>query len=118
MLRDFCYLVFIITVLLLSSCLNDKSKKEHKRTTVIAANLFVETYTIFGGGAGGGDRVSQYLTDSLNFRIYTGTFIEGDNYNYYECVGDSIKVHRFLEGKKSATKAYSLAALKNDQRFE
>ena len=103
---------------LLSSCINDKSKKEHKRTTAIAPNLFVETYTTFGGGAGGGDRVSQYFTDSLNFRIYTGTFIEGHNYIYYECVGDSIKVHRFSEGKKSATKAYSVTALKNDRRFE
>ena len=118
MLKNLRCFVFIITFSFLSSCLNDKSKKEHKRTTIIAPRLFVETYTIFGGGAGGGDRVSQYLTDSLNFRIYIGTFIQEDNYNYYECVSDSIRVHKFIEGKKSTTTGYSLATLKKEKHYE
>jgi hypothetical protein len=54
--------------------------------------LFVEVYKIIGGGAYGGDRVSNYLTDSLTFRIYAGTFITGNAFNTYECDGDSVRI--------------------------
>src|SRR4051812_42928764 len=95
---------FVLTVMALCSllllicrCRNDRSKKEHHSTTPVCDNrLFVETFTIFGSGAYGGDRVSDYLTDSTTFRIYIGTFDDAHGGYSYQCNGDSVKVYRVV----------------------
>jgi len=37
---------------------------------------------------------ANYLTDSLNFRIYTGTFDDENGYIYYQCAGNSISIEK------------------------
>lgn len=80
----------------LFSCRNDRSKDKHTSTTRVCDNnkLFVETYTIFGSGAYGGDRVSNYLTDSVNFRLYIGAFDNAHENYTYVCKGDTIYIEK------------------------
>lgn len=83
----------------------------------------VETYTIFGGGAYGSDKVSDYLTDSTNFRVYIGTYDNGDEGYSYECKGDSIKVYKITgrrenKNKIVGTTVYNLSELREKKVFE
>jgi len=83
-------------LILLSGCSNDRNKEKHVSTRSICDSniLFVETYTIFGSGAYGGDRVSNYLTDSVNFRFFIGAYDNAhENYTYL-CKGDTIYIDK------------------------
>lgn len=86
-----CYLI----VLLPFAQLSCRSKANHSSTIGVCDKLLlVEKYLISGGGAYGGDRVSDYLTDSINFRMYVGTLDNAhENFNY-ECKGDSVYIER------------------------
>lgn len=76
-------------------CRSDRSKAHHSSTIEVCdKTLLVEKYTISGGGAYGGDRVSDYLTDSINFRMYIGTFDNAHENFTYECKGDSIYIEK------------------------
>jgi hypothetical protein len=110
---------------------SDKSKGKLASTVQLCDKpLFVETYKIFESGAYGGDRVSDYLTDSFNFRMYVGTFDNGKEHFKYQCMGDSIylsKISFVEEGMPYKTKtiskiiykrAYSLLDLKKKKVFE
>ena len=93
---------FIISLLGLAtfvfSCRGDRSKDLYNFTTSVCdKNLFVEVFTISGGGAYGGDRVSDYLTDSTNFRIYIGTYDNAHRFFAYICKGDSLYVYNVEE---------------------
>lgn len=90
MYKYFFFLFFLF------SCKNDRSKDEHTSTTTVCDNnkIFVETYRIFGSGAYGGDRVSNYLTDSVNFRFYIGAFDNAHENYTYVCKGDSIYIEK------------------------
>ncbi|MEP6610227.1 MAG: hypothetical protein ABJA76_00020 [Mucilaginibacter sp.] len=108
-----------------------------------SCKLYLETYTIFGGGAWGGDVDSSYLTDSVSFRKYLGTFDEEDGMIITRCNGDKITVERLERTELPATPGtsrlkvsadtvghisngfkikartiYSLKILKNDQEFD
>jgi hypothetical protein len=37
---------------------------------------------------------ANYLTDSLNFKIYAGTFDDENGYILYKCSGDSISIEK------------------------
>ena len=106
------------------SCKNDRNKDKHTSIVRICTkNLFVETYTIFGGGAYGGDKVSDYLTDSINFRIYIGTYNNGDEAYSYECRGDSINIYKVIGTRENKnriinTRIYSLLNLEKKKIFE
>lgn len=97
-----CLLLVIINSLILS-CSNKYDRQDHRRTTELAHQLYVETYVVFGSGAFGTDIVSQYLTDSTSFREYVGTFDEGPEYYYYRVSGDTIYIEKYnsSEGKNS-----------------
>ena len=104
--------------------------------------LYLETYMVFGGGAWGGDVDSRYLTDSVTFRKYLGTFDEEDGLIITRCNGDNITVEQLertellapadtsrskvsadtvghiSKGFKIKSRAiYSLRRLKTDQEF-
>lgn len=119
----FKFIVGVILILGIQGCYDDKSKKQLLWTNAICDKLFVETYTIYGGGAVGGDRVSQYLTDSSNFSIYVGTFVQGYGFNSYECLGDSILIHKVTEEESGTkkienTQVYLLTDLIKQRKFE
>ena len=97
---------------------------------------------VFAGGAWGGDVDSRYLTDSVTFRKYLGTFDEEDGMIITRCNGDQITVEQLQrtelpaptdilrsnisadtvghikQGFKIKARAiYSLRRLKTDQKF-
>ena len=98
---------------------------------------------VFGGGAWGGNVDSRYLTDSISFRKYLGTFDEKDGMIITRCNGDKITVERLERTelpapadtsrlkitadtvghisngfKIKASAIYSLKHLKTDREFE
>ena len=77
------------------SCTSDKSKNHLSSIIKVCDNtLFVEKYLIVGGGAFGGDRISDYLTDSTTFRLYVGSFIDSHEVFNYACKNDSIYIEK------------------------
>ena len=112
----FCFLI---------SCNNDRSKSGyHEITPVCGGRLSVETYIITGGGALGGDRVSEYLTDRVNFRKYLGTFINSEGGIGAVCKGDSVYIYTNKDTGISHkpiiidTKVYRLEDLINGKKFD
>jgi len=119
-LMAFCFIAFILT-----SCRNNKSKKDHIVT--IALNnkqVFVEKYRIYGGSAYDGGIVSVYLTDSSNFRKYIGTYDNSHQSYKYECNGDSVRIIlRENEDTSNNYKIvsqtlYSISFLKDKKSFD
>ncbi len=95
----------IIVSIILSCTYNKRNKKYHTGTTDICPHhhLYVETYTVFAeGGAIGGTMASDYLTDSVSFRIYIGTFEEGEETYLYKCADDSIKIEKIRMDEEGA----------------
>ena len=115
-----------LIVSLFSGCtLNDRDKSGyHETTRVCGGALLVDSYTIVGGGAYGGDRVSDYLTDSVNFRIYLGTYVTGNEAISVRCEGDSVHIYRskmsYQTHQREITKTwgYNDAELKKSKKFE
>jgi hypothetical protein len=77
-----------------------------------------------GGGTFGGDRVSAYLTDSLNFRKYLGTYINSNESIATVCKGDSIFIYRTKQNVATHkpdienTRVYSVQDLRKANVFE
>ncbi len=113
-----------IFLLCFIACRGDRSKAKYDSTVALCnKKLFVETFTIFGSGAFGGDRVSEYLTDSVNFRIYIGTFDNAHEGYSFEYFGDSIKVSKSVDGANGnrrieSIRFYSFSQLKASKRFD
>ena len=109
--------LFLLIVILLQSCYDDKSRKSYDDTfDVCGGKYFVEKFTVFGNGAFGSDQKSNYLTDSSTFRIFVGTFDEGHEVYNYSCAGDSIYIVKYNRelvstnpSKIKATVIYKLA---------
>lgn len=114
--------IFFITAFTFA-CRGDRSKVELDHATALCdGRLFVEAYKISSGGAYGGDRVSDYLTDSTNFRIYIGTFDNADGGYSFECKEDNVYVYlveQHSSGNKIlSTRIYSIQDLKKKKIFE
>lgn len=97
-------LVTIFILLFFSSCYDKYSKKYYHSTTPLKNGLFVESFTVFGSGASGSDMITDYLTDSMSFRIYAGTYDQGPEYYYYQINGDSILIQKFKSSVGSIQK--------------
>jgi len=116
--------VYCLSFFLWLGCFNDKSKNRHTSTVRVCNEmLFVETYLISGNGALGGDRVSEYITDSTNFRIYVGTYDNADEGYSYKCKNDSIEIYKIAGRRENKnkiidTRVYDLASLKSKKIFE
>jgi hypothetical protein len=116
----------LLFALNLSSCRSDRSKAELARKSKVCGGLlFAEDYVIAKGGAYGGDRESDYLTDSINFRIYVGTVDNKYEYYAYKCSGDSVIILHFKYGTAIGEKSkllgmikYNVVDLKKKKLFE
>lgn len=131
-------IVFNIVALAMvfASCSSTRTKEHHKFTVNLckyeinkcACNLYAEVYQVFGMGAMGSDLDSQYLTDSINFRVFLGTFDEEDEMIITRCKGDSIQIEKARRVSHGVSmnkariiimsKTYSLTDLKSRHVFE
>ena len=96
-MRIFYFISFLV---LLNGCGN--SQKKHMQTVEACDGVYIEIYRSFGGGALSSDILSEYLTDSLKFRVYVGDFDDFNQYFKYRCDSNYIyieKVEKNLEGK-------------------
>jgi hypothetical protein len=103
-------LILIAFSLLCIGC----TKKYKSTTSVCGGQFYVETFNVNPTGVD-----EDYLTDSLDFRLYIGKFDnEHENFSYV-CNGDSIRIMRLgvetfgPKMKITDSKLLSLADLKN-----
>ena len=85
--------LFFITLFVLG-CANHKDKGDYKQTIKTCNHTYVEIYRTFGSGAFGSDLVDEYLTDTLNFRVYVGNSDEYYGGFYYHCSNDSLTIEK------------------------
>ena len=117
-------LTYLTLLILLLNCCSYKSKIRLELSVEVCNKLYVEAFNVFGSGAFGGDLISDYLTDSTNFRIYIGTFDNADFGYAYKCKGDSIIVKKInlvtndSNKKIIETRVFSLSKLKKEKIFE
>jgi hypothetical protein len=105
---------------MLLGCYDKKSNHDYLFTTLVGNHLYVETFSVYKGGAQGGDIHSNYLTDSVNFRLFVGTHID-ETIFYYHFDGDTIFIEettRIVPRKTLSKKKYSLALLQKEKAFE
>ena len=110
------YPIIIITL----GCFFIGCIKKYKHTAKVCDNkLYVEVFNINPAGVD-----CDYLTDSINFRLYIGKW-DNEHENFtYSCIGDTIFIEKIgivdIEGKFQilSKRAYSLQSLKKDKVFE
>jgi hypothetical protein len=115
--------VLAISTFIFTGCANKKSKKHFFASSKECGGLFREKYLIGSWGALSADTYSDYITDSINFRVFVG--IHGDDENFeYECKNDSLIIIRLstisVEQAKviDTLKTYSVDRLKFEKKFE
>lgn len=124
-MKNRCRFLILVSIFVFSllGCTSDRSKKRFNMTYKEDDHLFVEVFTIFGSGAFGGDRLSEYLTDSLTFRKYIGTFDDNAEAISYKVIKDSVFIEKYsLPGRRdtvvSEKQMYNLNLLKREHLFE
>jgi hypothetical protein len=75
----------------MTACHNENNS-DHNGTLEICDGIYVENYTTFGMGAGGGSMLGDCLTDSATFRVFVGIYDEGYEGISYNCHLDSLRV--------------------------
>lgn len=97
---------FITPFLLMQYSCHYGGKGKHVYTTKVCSGLYVEGYSTFNGGALGSDETADYLTDSINFRVYIGSFDNSSTRNSIVCE------------KKDTVVIYKLSRLERDSTFK
>jgi hypothetical protein len=91
--------------------------RRHVDTYEIQNRLYIET---FSAGLAG-NLTAEYLTDSVKFRIYIGTFDDETEWFYYRFKGDSIYVEKLQNIDETGLvktidkKVYNLTDLKKSR---
>lgn len=117
-----------------AGCINFKSKDKYKSTIELcnlapktcSCSLYLEHY-IVSRAFGSTDIDSEYFTDSNSFRIYTGSYDEGNERLEYTCKGDTVCFQKITNkdlGQNWDTfriiekKIYVIKDLKKQGKFE
>ena len=93
-----------------------KSRSNFVSSISICNNLKVEKYKVFSLS----DLCCDYLTDSVNFRVFVDTYQDYESI-FYECKGDSIciiKVNREDNKKIIESKVYYLSTLRRNFNYK
>lgn len=78
-------------------------------------------FCAFGQGAFGGSRDAEWITDSINFRLFLGSFDEIEGGFSYKCNGDTIYVMQRPDAiagnpkDTSVTTIYKISDLKKNK---
>jgi hypothetical protein len=103
-------------------CVDRKSKQKLFATKSVCNNIWIEKYRVFSGGAFSAELYSDYITDSVSFRVYIGSHDEYAGFEY-NCNGDLLFVREFKvneDGNKSIVESsiFRLSALRKEHKFE
>jgi hypothetical protein len=91
--------------------------KRHKYTLKVCDDkLYVESFNINPAGVD-----ADYLTDSINFRIYVGDW-DNEHENFtYECKGDSVFIEKIdasgVNFRVLETKVFAIKDLKHEKKL-
>jgi hypothetical protein len=82
--------------------INEQSRKTHVGTSVFCTELYVETFCVREKKDSRPAVNADWLTDSLSFRIFIGSYDTGHGGISFGCAGDTIYVSRWEgnEGKQ------------------
>jgi len=114
------FTIQVITVVLVFCIPSANRSKQYHINTYEACDcrirnthykLYKEFYCV-GTGYLTTNTNAQYLTDSLNFRIFLGTYEEGNMPIWVTCKGDTIETEKRNEDSIVERKKYSLRELK------
>lgn len=117
-------LSYLTLILICFSCQDERSKKQHYKTIKICDKIYIETFVVFSSGAYGGDIHSDYITDSLHFRLFIGTEDTENEILFTQCKGDSLVVKKSTVNKENDSvkinflKVYSKKELIEEGKFE
>ena len=115
--------VAILGFLILNiGCIDKKSKKELYVRSKVCNNIWREKYLVFSGGAHSAELYADYITDSVNFRVYIGNHDEYAGFKYY-CNGDTLAVRHFKVNEDGSTSIMdssilSFSVLRKEHKFE
>ena len=94
--------------------------KKYKYTTKVCEHtLYVEAFNVNPAGVD-----ADYITDSVNFRLYVGKFDNEHEIYRYSCSGDSLLIRKFavldFSGIRKVidTRVFSIKELKSKGKFE
>jgi hypothetical protein len=110
----------LLLLYVLAGCYDEKSEDNHLFTTKVCDNLYVEIFSVYKGGVQGGDVNSDYLTDSISFRLFVGTYDDNRNF-YYHCHGDSVVIEEISRRSPDyvfSKRTYSIKQLQKEKKFE
>lgn len=116
-------IIFLIILILSGSCNEfayEKSKSKFVRTWLMDKELYKEIYEVANEGAWGREVFAVYMTDSINFRTFLGTYDFGIDYLDFEIMGDTLNIYRFTKDGLDSTlvKVYSRNSLIKERVFE
>ncbi|OQP38771.1 hypothetical protein A4H97_18815 [Niastella yeongjuensis] len=114
--------IILFGVILIISCIDKKSKKELFVKRSVCNNIWREKYLVSSGGAHSAELYSDYITDSVNFRVYIGSHDEYGGFDY-NCNGDSLFVRKVMnndDGSASIidSSIFRLSVLRKEHKFE
>src|SRR6185312_11937929 len=101
----------------------ENGKGKYMYTSQVGKNLYIEVYKTFASGAYGGDILTNYLTDSANFRVFVGSFDDYDSHFSYKCLDDSLMVYNMYKSETDTVfrirqiNSYKLSNLKKLQNI-
>lgn len=115
-------MVILFFCIVILSCDNHKNKVNHTSTKSICNNLYVERYLPYIGGVFDGNTRSCYVTDSVNFRKFIGTYDDKERFRF-SFDQDTIYAHKityrnWANGDTIEIYKYSLKDLKKEGIME
>jgi hypothetical protein len=111
-----------LVLILYIGCIDKKRKQKLFVTKSVCNKIWTKKYNVFSGGAYSAELYSDYITDSVNFRVYIGSHDEYSGFQY-KCNGDTLLVKRFKVNEDGSTSIiessiFRLTVLRKEHRFE
>ncbi len=115
------YLI-LLSLFLNVGCIDKKNKQDLFGTRSVCDKVWREKYRVFSGGAYSAELYSDYITDSVNFRVYIGSHDEYSGFDY-KCSGDTVFMKNIKVNEDGSTSVidssvFRLSALRKEHRFE
>lgn len=115
-------ITILLGLILNIGCVDKKSKEKLFTTKSVCNNIWREKFSVFSGGAFSAELYSDYITDSVNFRVYIGSHDEYSGFEY-NCNGDTLFVRKFKVNEDRSSSIiersiFRLSVLQKEHKFE